>query len=78
MSLLDLLQTLHRYRSTQGRRFNTVVCRPTPVERWMNGNLEQLRLVFSEHGIRLQVDAGSPWPDMSFLWIDRPLETAAA
>ncbi len=78
MRLTDLLQSLHRHRSSQGRRFNTVVCRPTHVERWMNGNYEQLRLVFAEHGIRLHIDAASPWPDMSFLWIDRPLEPALA
>ena len=51
-------------------RFNTVVCKPEHVALLGDGRAETLRLIFAEHGLRLQIDAMSPWPSLTVLWID--------
>ena len=69
-TLADLLATAHRLRSERGLRFNTVVCKPEHVSLLADGRGETLRMIFAEHGLRLQVDAMSPWPSLTVLWID--------
>ena len=69
-TLADLLGTAHRLRAERGLRFNTVVCKPEHVALLADGRAETLRLIFAEHGLRLQIDAMSPWPSLTVLWID--------
>ena len=69
-ALADIVATAERLRVERGMRFNTVVCRPEHVAHLGDGSRETLRLIFAEHGLRLQVDAMSPWPSLTVLWID--------
>lgn len=69
-TLAELLATAHRLRAERGLRFNTVVCKPDHVADYGGGRAETLRLIFAEHGLRLQIDAASPWPSLTVLWID--------
>lgn len=79
MTLGDLLQAVEVERRERGARFNTVVCRPDHVDQWSTfATREQVRLLFAEHGLTLNVDPACPWDHMAFLWIDRPLEAIAA
>ena len=79
MTLGDLLQAVEVERTARGARFNTVVCRPDHVDQWAGfATREQVRLLFAEHGLKLQVDPACPWDHMAFLWIDRPLDEPVA
>lgn len=79
MTLGDILQAVELERRERGARFNTVVCRPDHVDQWSSfATREQVRLLFAEHGLTLNVDPACPWDHMAFLWIDRPLEAVAA
>lgn len=64
-------------RRAQGVRYNTVVCRPRHLDAWDHVDADTLRLVLAEHGLRLQVDAFSPWSCLSVLWIDSAAAIAA-
>ena len=69
-TLAELLATAHRLRAERGLRFNTVVCKPEHVATLGDGRAETLRLIFAEHGLKLSIDAASPWPSLTVLWID--------
>jgi hypothetical protein len=55
-----------------------VVCRPEHVDTWGQVDPATLRLLFAEHGLKLQIDGASPWSQVSLLWIEpRPTVGAA-
>lgn len=78
MPLGALLDSLAAESRREGSRFNTVVCRPQHLEAWPYASPESVRLMFAEHGLRLQVDPGSPWAGVAALWIEPAPATAAA
>ena len=77
MTLGEMIGAIEAERRLRGSRYNTVVCRPEHLEAWAHVDAGTLRLLFAEHGLRLQVDAASPWSQVSLLWIE-PMPTAAA
>ena len=78
MTLAQLLDAVDAERRMRGARFNTIVCRPQHLEAWSHVGFPTLRLLFAEHGLRLQVDAGSPWNQAALLWIEpESVHTAA-
>ena len=78
MQLGTLLESLEAERRRNGTRFNTLVCRPQDLAAWRHVSPEALRLIFAEHGLRLQVDPASPWTSVSALWIEPATADAAA
>ena len=78
MPLGALLDSLEAERRRAGSRFNTIVCRPQHLDAWTHASRESLRLIFAEHGLRLQVDPGSPWAGIAALWIEPAPATATA
>jgi hypothetical protein len=79
MTMGELLQAVEAERAERGARFNTVVCRPDHVDQFAPyATREEMRLMFAEHGLTLNVDPACPWTHMAFLWIERPLEVVAA
>lgn len=78
MTLGELLQAVEGERRMRGARYNTIVCRPQHLECWDHADPRSLRLIFAEHGLRLQVDAASPWSQVSLLWIEPAVTPAAA
>ena len=77
MTLGELIEAVEAERRLRGSRYNTIVCRPEHLAAWRHLDAASLRLVFAEHGLRLHVDAASPWAQVSLLWIE-PAVTAAA
>src|SRR5687767_2831847 len=78
MKLLAVLESIETERRRDGARFNTIVCRPQHLDTWAHATVETLRLVFAEHGLRLHVDAASPWAGIAALWIEPSPATATA
>lgn len=78
MTLGELIEAVETERRMRGARYNTVVCRPEHLEAWGQVDRATLRLVFAEHGLRLQVDAASPWRQVSLLYIEPAVAAAAA
>lgn len=78
MTLGELIETVEAERRLRGSRYNTIVCRPEHLAAWGHLGASALRLVFAEHGLRLQVDAASPWQQVSLLWIEPQVAAAAA
>jgi hypothetical protein len=78
MTLGELIEAVEAERRLRGSRYNTIVCRPGHLAAWSHVDAASLRLVFAEHGLRLQVDAASPWSQVSLLWIEREVAAATA
>ena len=78
MTLGELIEAVEAERRLRGSRYNTVVCRPDHLAAWSHLDASSLRLVFAEHGLKLQVDAASPWSQVSLLWIEPSVATATA
>lgn len=78
MTLGTLIEAVEVERRLRGSRYNTIVCRPEHLATWGHLDAESLRLVFAEHGLRLQVDGASPWSQVSLLWIEPAVATATA
>ena len=78
MQLGAILEQIEAERRRDGARFNTVVCRPRHLAACGHVTQEALRLVFAEHGLRVHVDAASPWSGIAALWIEPAVATATA
>ena len=78
MTLGTLIEAVEAERRLRGSRYNTIVCRPEHLAAWDHLDAATLRLVFAEHGLRLQIDGASPWAQVSLLWIEPAVATAAA
>jgi len=78
MTLGELIEAVEAERTLRGSRYNTIVCRPEHLAAWKHLDANTLRLLFAEHGLRLQVDSWSPWAQASLLWIEPSVVTAAA
>ena len=78
MTLGELIEAIEAERRLRGSRYNTIVCRPGHLAAWQHVDPASLRLVFAEHGLRLHVDAASPWAQVSLLWIEPAAVATAA
>lgn len=78
MTLGKLIEAVETERRMRGARYNTVVCRPEHLATWGHVDARTLRLLFAEHGLRLQVDAASPWKQVTLLYIEPATVKAAA
>lgn len=78
MTLGELIEAVEAERRLRGSRFNTIVCRPEHLEARGHLDPQTLRLVFAEHGLRLQVDGASPWSQLTLIWIEPTLAATAA
>lgn len=78
MTLGEMIEAVEGERRLRGSRYNTVVCRPEHLAVWSHVDHSTLRLLFAEHGLRLQIDAASPWSQLTLLWIEpRPAAATA-
>jgi hypothetical protein len=78
MTLGEMIEAIEAERRLRGSCYNTVVCRPEHVDTWGQVDPATLRLLFAEHGLKLQIDGASPWSQVSLLWIEpRPTVGAA-
>ena len=78
MTLGELIEAVEAERRLRGSRYNTIICRPEHLAAWRHLDGNTLRLMFAEHGLRLQVDSASPWSQVSLLWIEPSIATATA